>query len=233
MSRTARKAPLRDVGKVLGRQPWALLEPHLVKAGADVTVVMPRIKRFVELLLEWNRGFSNLISTADEPRVVQRHILESLEPAYLLKEIGARNWLDFGSGGGLPAIPLVLAGVGEHWTLVESRRNKTLFLRKVLQELEINNVTVELGRLEVLVGDPEHPLRFDGFSSRATMRLGPTLSLAGNCVTAGGHACLWKGSRMEQEMKEDREWARVWDEDGIIRLGSGQTVVAKFIRRTT
>ena len=37
-----------------------------------------------------------------------RHLLESVEPAHWLKECGATRWLDFGSGAGLPAIPLAL-----------------------------------------------------------------------------------------------------------------------------
>ena len=55
--------------------------------------------------------------------------------------------VDFGSGGGFPALPLALAGVGERWTLVESRRNKTLFLRRAIQELGAGQVDVLTGRL--------------------------------------------------------------------------------------
>jgi 16S rRNA (guanine527-N7)-methyltransferase len=193
--------------------------------------VLPRIRRFAESLLEWNRGFSNLISTADENRLVQRHILESLEPAHWINSSGPRRWLDFGSGGGLPALPLALAGVGNSWTLVESRRNKTLFLRKVIQELELKNMDVELARLESLPAEADRLGRFDGFTSRATLRLGPTLVLAADWVLPGGLAYLWKGSRREQEMVEDRRWEESWAPDGLLGIGSGQTVVARFIRK--
>jgi 16S rRNA (guanine527-N7)-methyltransferase len=226
-----REAP-RDIEKVLNRQPWDLLTPHLLRAGVDIVEILPRIRRFAELLLEWNRGFSNLISTSDENRLVQRHILESLEPAQWIKSSGARRWLDFGSGGGLPALPLVLAGIGENWTLVESRRNKTLFLRKMIQEFELTNVHVELARLESLPAEAERLGKFDGFTSRATLRLGPTLALAAEWVAPGGLAYLWKGSRMEQEMAEDRRWATSWARDGVFAIGSGQTIVARFVRKT-
>jgi len=223
----------RDIEKVLNRQPWDLLTPHLLRAGADIVEVLPRIRRFAEFLLEWNRGFSNLISTSDEDRLVQRHILESLEPAHWIKSSGARRWLDFGSGGGLPALPLALAGVGESWTLVESRRNKTLFLRKMVQEFELTNIDVELARLELLPAEMERLGRFDGFTSRATLRLGPTLTLAADWVPAGGLAYLWKGSRMEQEMVQDPRWKAFWNRDDVFAIGNGQTVVARFVRRTS
>ena len=229
--RPVKREPPRDIGKVLDRQPWDLLTPHLLRAGADIVEVLPRIRRFAELLLEWNRGFSNLISTSDETRLVQRHILESLKPAHWIKSSGARRWLDFGSGGGLPALPLALAGIGESWTLVESRRNKTLFLRKVIQELGLTNIAVELARLESLPAEAERLGKFDGFTSRATLRLGPTLALAADWVAPGGLAYLWKGSRREQEMAEDRRWAESWDQDGLFDMDAGQTVVARFVRK--
>jgi len=221
----------RDIEKVLNRQPWDLLTPHLLRAGADIVEVLPRIRRFVELMLGWNRGFSNLISTSDENRLVQRHILESLEPAHWIKSSGTRRWMDFGSGGGLPALPLALAGIGESWTLVESRRNKTLFLRKMIQEFELTNIDVELARLESLPAEAERLGKFDGFTSRATLRLGPTLALAAEWVPPGGLAYLWKGSRMGQEMVDDRRWEAFWDRDEVFAIGNGQTVVARFIRR--
>ena len=234
LSANARAVPQarpRDIEKVLDRQPWGLLEAHLLRAGADYASMLPRIRRFAGLLLEWNRGFSNLISFRDENRLVQRHILESIEPAHWIKASGVRRWLDFGSGGGLPALPLALSGIGESWTLVESRRNKTLFLRKIIQEFELKNVNVELARLESLSLEAERLGKFDGFTSRATLRLGPTLALAAEWVSPGGIACLWKGSRMEQEMLEDRRWEAFWDRDEIFALGSGQTVVARFVRK--
>ena len=230
--RPVKREPPRDIEKVLNRQPWDLLTPHLLRAGADIVEVLPRIRRYAELLLEWNRGFSNLISTSDENRLVQRHILESLEPAQWIKASGVRRWMDFGSGGGLPAIPLALAGVGENWTLVESRRNKTLFIRKMVQEFGLTNIDVELARLESLPAEAKRIGKFDGFTSRATLRLGPTLALAADWVLPGGIACLWKGSRREQEMAEDRRWETFWNLDETLTIGNGQTVVVRFIRKT-
>jgi 16S rRNA (guanine527-N7)-methyltransferase len=216
---------------MLDRQPWDSIVPHLLSAGADIAEALPRIRRFAELLLEWNRGHSNLISTSDEARLVQRHILESIKPASWIKSGGARRLLDFGSGGGLPALPLALAGVGESWTLVESRRNKTLFMRKVINEFGLSNVGVELARLESLLAEAGRLGRFDGFTSRATLRLGPTLVIAAEWVNPGGLAYLWKGSRREDEMAEDRRWEEHWAQDGLFEIEPGQTVVARFVRK--
>jgi 16S rRNA (guanine527-N7)-methyltransferase len=221
----------RSIGQVLSRQPWDRIIPHLEHAHADVAQAMPKLRRYAELLLEWNRGLSNLMSRNDEARIVERHLLESLEPAHWLIASGARRWMDFGSGGGLPAIPLAIAGVGERWTLVESRRNKTLFIRKAFQDLGLVNIDVRLARLEMLPADAESLGKFDGFTSRATLRLGPTLGLASRWVAPGGYAFLWKGSGREHEMSEDRHWEESWELDGLLGIGTGRTAVARFIRK--
>ena len=183
------------------------------------------------MVLQWNRKVSNLISKNDEVRIVARHVLESLEPAHWLKDCGAKRWLDFGSGAGLPAIPLALAGVGDEWTLVESRRTKTLFMRKALEELEIMRVTVVNERLENMLGTGDHAGSYDGFTSRATLTLSPTLELAAAFVRAGGTAFLWKGSRREEEMNADPAWRQKWDFEGLLGIGDGATAVARFRRK--
>jgi 16S rRNA G527 N7-methylase RsmG len=125
----------------------------------------------------------DLISHADEARLVDRHIAESLAGAALIGELGCESIVDLGSGGGFPAIPLAIAGIGQRWTLVESRRNKTLFLRRVVERMELRDIVVVTGRLEVLVESADvEALQCDGFTSRATMRAGPTLAIAARIV---------------------------------------------------
>ncbi len=223
--------PIRasDASTTLGRQDWAALAPHIVAAGADPDAVVASLRRFSAMLISWNRSYSNLISKNDESRFVARHLLESLAPAHWLKSSGATRWLDFGSGGGLPAIPLLLAGVGGSWTLVESRRTKTLFLRRVAQEMGLTTITVVNDRLENLVATGA--ARFDGFTSRATLPLAPTLALAAKVVASGGSAFLWKGSGRDAEMRSDKEWRESWEPAGHVEIAGGHTSVARFIRK--
>jgi 16S rRNA (guanine527-N7)-methyltransferase len=220
------------IERALARQPWASLRAPLERAGADAEPAIGRLRRYAGLLLQWNRSASNLISRNDEERIVERHLLESIAPAQWLRDSGCTRWIDFGSGGGLPALPLVIAGIGGAWTLVESRRTKTLFIRKAIQELSIENIEVVNDRLENFVVAEGQQARFDGFTSRATLKLSPTLALASHIVAPGGTAFLWKGSGGEQEMAQDSGWQRDWEPVGLLEIGSGQNVVARFKRRT-
>ena len=138
--------------------------------------------------------------------------------------------MDFGSGAGLPSIPLAIALPHTRWTLVESRRPKVLFTTKVIRDLHLGRVSVIHGRLETVITGPEPPADFDAFVSRATIALGPTLKLARSVVRNGGSAFLWKGSGHEAEMEADPAWREHWRLDEIRRVGTIHNVVAKLTR---
>src|SRR6185437_1150170 len=81
---------------------------------------MDRLDRFVELLFQW-QAKTNLVAAAELPRIWTRHVADSLQLLPLAPE--AKTWVDFGSGGGFPAIPVasVLAETpGAKVHLVES-----------------------------------------------------------------------------------------------------------------
>jgi 16S rRNA (guanine527-N7)-methyltransferase len=217
-----------QIDRLIASQPWSELDAPLARAGAD-PAARERLRQFARMVAEWNSNASNLISGNDEKRIVARHLLESIAVADWLKSSGCTRWLDLGSGAGFPAIPLAVAGVPGAWTLVESRRTKTLFLRKAVETLGLDRVQVELGRLEDVVD--VHAGAFDGFTSRATMRLGPTLDLAARVVAPGGSAFLWKGSGRDEEMVHDRAWMQRWELVEWREIGSGPVAIGRFKRR--
>jgi 16S rRNA (guanine527-N7)-methyltransferase len=197
----------------------------------EVERTIERLRAFALELLGWNRGVSNLIARSDESRLVDRHIAESLAGAAVIRDLDCEHLVDFGSGGGFPALPLALAGVGRRWTLVESRRNKTLFLRRVVERLKLRDIAVLTGRLEVLVSEEPDALQCDGFTSRATMKAGPTLELAARIVRPGGHAILWKGSGLADELEAADAWTRDWEVPITRALGTGLNLLAVFRRK--
>lgn len=230
-------APARRVSRpadpavILARQPWVSLRPLVPGEGAEVETRLDALKAYALQLLEWNRGVSNLVSRHDEPRLVERHLRESLLPAREILASGCERFVDFGSGAGLPAVPLALCGVGSAWTLVESRRNKTLFLKKIKQDIGLRDFEVMTGRLEVLVDEVAVSLACDGFTSRATAAIGPTLELAARVVRPGGRAFLWKGSSYENEMASTRDaWQLHWRFEHAIGVPDGPNVIAIFER---
>src|SRR5438477_8863387 len=81
-------------------------------------------------LLKWSERV-NLIGPEVRENL-DAHIDEALIAAELLKPSG--DVLDFGSGGGLPAIPMAIASPAARFRLVEADQKKWAFLKHVACE---------------------------------------------------------------------------------------------------
>lgn len=97
-----------------------------------------------DLLLQWSQHF-NLISKADLPALIPRHILDSLA---IHPYLDGQVIVDVGSGAGLPGIPLAIANPEKQFILLDSNGKKTRFLFQAKVELGLGNVAVENYRLE-------------------------------------------------------------------------------------
>jgi 16S rRNA (guanine527-N7)-methyltransferase len=225
---SSRGSDERQLKRLIDSQPWETIEPYLIGSGAETARAMSRLKLFATKVIHWNRTGSNIMSKHDETRIVTRHLAESLAPAKAIHDLALDAWMDFGSGAGFPAIPLIIAGIGSRWLLVESRRQKTLFLRKMVETLELERVEVATTRLETLESDRGD---FDGFTSRATEGLSLTLDLAAKRVRSAGRAFLWRAGSRTQELTQDGPWRQHWDNGQVIHLADSQAEVAEFIRR--
>jgi 16S rRNA (guanine527-N7)-methyltransferase len=90
-----------------------------------------RLDRFVEVLLHW-QGKLNLVAPSTLQELWTRHIADSLQLLALAPE--ARIWVDLGSGGGFPGLPIALAGpAGTMVHLIESNGKKAAFLREAVR----------------------------------------------------------------------------------------------------
>jgi len=116
---------------------------------------------YLALLIKWNKAY-NLTAVRDPNEMVSRHLLDSLSVVPFVTEAGD-NWLDVGSGGGMPGIPLAILFPERKFTLLDSNGKKTRFLTQVKLELKLANLQVIHSRVEEF--QPEVP--FAGICSRA------------------------------------------------------------------
>jgi 16S rRNA (guanine527-N7)-methyltransferase len=107
---------------------------------------------YVDLLRRWNEKI-NLTSLILDPLTddaIDRLLVEPVAAVRHLPSFGG-DWIDLGSGGGSPAIPLRIAGLEAPLTMVESKVRKVAFLREVTRALGLTGVAVENERAEALV----------------------------------------------------------------------------------
>ena len=99
-------------------------------------------------LLYWASGKTNLISLRDRENLPVRHILPSLNMGVPMSLFPNRTVLDFGSGAGIPGIPLKILFPASHFVLVEGRRKRANFLRDTIRRLELQEIEVLNVRIE-------------------------------------------------------------------------------------
>lgn len=93
-----------------------------------------RLDLYRKILLQWNEKV-NLIGPEAQHNL-DAHIREAVAAARLLKPTG--EVLDFGSGGGLPAIPMAIMSPEARFHLVEVDKRKWAFLKHVVRECGLN-----------------------------------------------------------------------------------------------
>lgn len=130
------------------------------QAGMDISVEQQaQLMGYVELLHKWNKAY-NLTSIRDPNEMLIKHIMDSLAVSQYLK---GDHFIDVGTGAGLPGIPLAIINPEKSFTLLDSLGKRIRFIRQVIHDLKITNVTPIQSRVEKF--QPEQG--FDGVLSRA------------------------------------------------------------------
>ncbi|CAD5107096.1 16S rRNA (guanine(527)-N(7))-methyltransferase RsmG [Zestomonas carbonaria] len=134
--------------------------------GVELTAQQQeQLLAYLGLLIKWNQAY-NLTAVRNPDEMVSRHLLDSLSVVPYVAE-GGETWLDVGSGGGMPGVPLAILFPERRFTLLDSNGKKTRFLTQVRLELKLANLEVVHNRVEAF--KPATP--FAGIVSRAFSEL--------------------------------------------------------------
>ena len=106
-----------------------------------------RLRHYALLLHGWS-GRMSLVSQKDRDLLATKHFLPALAMVSLIKSLPHESILDFGSGGGLPGIPLKIMLPEANFILLESRRRRANFLREVVRKLGLDGIEVVNQRWE-------------------------------------------------------------------------------------
>lgn len=156
-----------------------------------------KILTFIALLLKWNKA-AGLISPKDENCLFIRHFCDSLQPLLLFGFKKGATVLDVGAGGGFPSIPIRVFRPDLTFTLVESNTKKAAFLREVVQQLNLENVTIHGGRLEKM---PKSAKGFDYIMSRGVTGMQKFAQLTKPFLAGDGRIYLYKTKQFAKELE--------------------------------
>ncbi len=153
-----------------------------------------KFNKYYDLLVFYNQKF-NITAITEREEVIKKHFIDS---ALGVDKIVGNEIIDIGSGGGFPAIPLKIMKEDVNLTLLEATGKKCEFLKTVVSELGLKNVTVINGRAEDIAKDEKYREKFSTCTARAVARLNTLCEYCMPFVKKGGLFLAYKGDGAEE-----------------------------------
>ncbi|MGC2636501.1 MAG: 16S rRNA (guanine(527)-N(7))-methyltransferase RsmG [Acidobacteriaceae bacterium] len=191
------------------------LDSHRAQLDAAAAA---RFEAYLALLLKWNARL-NLTAVRKPEAIVSRHFAECIFAAGQIPS-HAKTLLDFGSGAGLPGIPIAILRPDLAVTLAESQSRKAAFLHEAIRTLELK-AEVWAGRVEALPGGRV----FDWITLRAVDRLPAACRIALSHLAPGGSLMVFATRKTEAVLNQlpgiqwDRAIPLSGSEQALLKVG--------------
>jgi 16S rRNA (guanine527-N7)-methyltransferase len=172
------------------------------RAKAHLTLEMlDPLEAYFRLLAQWNAKINLTALPLDAPtdETFDRLLVEPLAASRHLDQLATRFkpgpppvWIDLGSGGGSPAIPLKIARPTLQLTMIESKERKSAFLREAIRILAIPATTVVTGRFEDVSNEPGWRAAVDVVTVRAVRADEVLFETAGSLLKDGARLVMFR-----------------------------------------
>lgn len=129
-----------------------------------------------DLYNDWNTKI-NVISRKDFQNFYVHHVLHSLSILKFFNFTSGTTFLDVGTGGGFPGIPLAICLPHCHFTLNDSIGKKMKVVEDVVKQLHLKNVALYTGRAETI------QQKFDFITGRGVTALQEFIQLIGQKIS--------------------------------------------------
>lgn len=159
-----------------------------------------RLAFFAQLVAEKNKTV-NLISRKDEENIIENHIFIS---AYITKFLPEKvtKFLDIGTGGGFPGIPLAIMRPDLRGVLADSTSKKIDAVKQFIDKLKLSNVIAENARVESPDFIEKYKGSFDLIVSRATVPIIILFRYSLPLVKERAFIVAMKGGNLDEEFQK-------------------------------
>lgn len=160
---------------------------------------LERLAHYASLVTEKNEKV-NLVSRRDVNKIIENHIFISSFISEFLPE-KVNRFLDIGTGGGFPGIPLAITNPMMRGVLVDSTQKKIEAVQEFVDKLKLSNVLVENDRVESEEFISKYKNSFNLVVSRATVPLIILFRYAIPLIKDKAYLMAIKGGDLEKEFK--------------------------------
>jgi 16S rRNA (guanine527-N7)-methyltransferase len=180
---------------------------------------LPQFEKFHSWLVEENSKINLFSRQTDPADIWVTHFLDSLL-AVKHVDFSGRKVLDFGTGGGLPGIPLAVIFGDASLTLLDSRKKKIEAVKRAASHLDLKNCTFWGERLEELSAN--YNGKFDLIVSRS-VKIEPAFkNRLLNLLKPQGRLVLYKSRNLEDV--EQFENVQIFDAS-LPQLGERKIII--------
>lgn len=163
---------------------------------------LDKLYRYMELLIEWNEKI-NLTAITEPREIILKHFIDSLT---ILKDIkNGKKIVDVGTGAGFPGIPLSIMNENIQMFLVDSLNKRLIFLKNVINELNLKNIIIIHSRAEDFGRNKEYRENFDIAVSRAVANLSTLSEYLIPLIKINGKCLCMKASDTKEEINKAKK----------------------------
>ena len=151
----------------------------------------------------------NLISRKDFENFYLHHIIHSLSITKFELIKDENNIIDLGTGGGLPGIPLAIYYNRKNFLLVDSIRKKISAVDKIINKINIQNISTLNDRAENL------DIKADIIICRSVSSVDNLIQWTKGLLNEEGRLILLKGGNVNKELKNISSRFTIYNLDDI------------------
>lgn len=160
-----------------------------------------KLVRYARFIFEENKKF-NITGFKSIGDIFNKLIMESIEPIAGIDVPRGTSFIDIGSGAGIPGIPIALFFEKFKGQLIESNAKKVSFIKRMIDEFSIENLSVIGSRAEDVARLPDYRETGDWLFARAFQSIYATLEIGAPFLRVSGFLYIYSALSLE-DLPED------------------------------
>lgn len=166
-----------------------------------------QFERYYELLVTTNEHV-NLTTITEKSAVYLKHFYDSITPVFYDEELQTQplTLCDVGAGAGFPSLPMKIVFPQLKVTIVDSLNKRINFLTQLVEELELEEVTLIHDRAETFgAAKSQYRESFDVVTARAVAALNVLSELCLPLVKLNGTFLAMKADKTDDELAASQQ----------------------------